>query len=64
MMDSPVSPAQPQPNNRQRNLIIFAVVGGLFLCCCCALVAGYLGWACGDMVTLGASSCQWWPLVP
>lgn len=61
-MESSANPAQP--NNRRRNLIIVVVLVGLALCCCCALAAAYVGWACGDMITLGASSCQWWPLTP
>lgn len=47
---------QPAAKNNQTRIIIGVVVA-LVLCCCCTVVAGVVGWACGDMLTGLATSC-------
>jgi hypothetical protein len=50
-------PAQPAPNNRNRNTIIVVVVVLLLLCCCCIAIVTPVAWLCGDVLTGVSTQC-------
>lgn len=61
MTEIPVTPMQPQSNNRTRNMILIGVGVVMLLCCCCLIIAVPALWYCGDVLSGVSNSCAPFP---